>query len=81
MKKQPRSKELYFGEIIKYFRKEAALSQDELADKMGISKSYIFKLENDLRSPSPGMLIRLGRAMSINPGAILDRAAEDYPKE
>ena len=78
MKKQPRS-EVEFGEIIKEFRLAAGLSQDGLADRMDLSKSYIFKLEKNLRSPSPEMLIRLGRALGINPGALLDKAAESYP--
>ena len=81
MKKQRRSDKLYFGDIIRQFRNAAGLSQDDLADRMGQSKSYISKLENNLRSPSPEMLIRLGRALGVAPGAILDRAAESYPAD
>ena len=80
MKKQPRS-EVEFGDIIKEFRMMAGLSQDGLADRMEVSKSYIFKLEKNLRSPSPAMLIRLGRALDVNPGALLDKAAENYLDE
>ena len=72
---------LKFGAVIREFRKAAGLSQDELADRMGQSKSYVYKLEHDVRAPSPAMIVRLGRALDIPPGAILDRAAESYPND
>lgn len=81
MKKQRRSEKLKFGHAIRQFRLETGLSQDDLADRLDMYKSYVSALENDHRSPSPEMLLRLGRAMGVAPGAILDRAAESYPPD
>ena len=81
MKKQKRSEKLKFGNTIRQFRLAAGLSQDGLADRLDMVKSYISALENDHRAPSPEMLVRLGRALGVSAGAILDNAAEDYPDE
>ncbi|MCL1076679.1 XRE family transcriptional regulator [Parashewanella spongiae] len=44
------------GQIIKQIRVEKALSQPELAEKIGIEQSYLSKLENDKSLPSNEML-------------------------
>ena len=43
---ESRAKAFVVGEMIKDARKEAHLTQDELAEKTGTKKSYISRLEN-----------------------------------
>lgn len=45
-----------FGEKIRNARKEAGFSQEELAEKMSVSRSAIAKWETDKGMPVPFML-------------------------
>lgn len=54
------------GERVKRRRTELALTQDELAQKAGISKSFLSDLENGKRSIGAETLLDLGRAMSVS---------------
>lgn len=66
------------GLAIRYFRQEAGLSQEGLADRMDVSPSYISMLESGKRYPSIEMLIRLATALEASPGAMLDFMASRY---
>lgn len=47
------------GEMLKAARKEAKLTQEQLADKTGTKKSYISKLENGKGNIQLATLIRI----------------------
>lgn len=64
------------GVAIRTFRQAAGLSQDDLADRMDVSPSYISMLESGKRYPSIEMLIRIAQALNARPGAMLDFIAE-----
>lgn len=54
------------GERVKNRRHELGLSQDALAEKAGISKSFLSDLENNRRSIGAETLLDLGRAMGVS---------------
>jgi transcriptional regulator with XRE-family HTH domain len=54
------------GERVKSRRLELGLSQDALAEKAGISKSFLSDLENGRRSIGAETLLDLGRAMGVS---------------
>ena len=54
------------GERVKRRRTELGLTQDELAQKAGISKSFLSDLENGKRNIGAETLLDLGRAMSVS---------------
>jgi transcriptional regulator with XRE-family HTH domain len=54
------------GERVKTRRLELGLSQDALAEKAGISKSFLSDLENNRRSIGAETLLDLGRAMEVS---------------
>jgi transcriptional regulator with XRE-family HTH domain len=54
------------GERVRRLRIELGLTQDELAQKAGISKSFLSDLENGKRSIGAETLLDLGRAMSVS---------------
>ena len=56
---------------IRYYRRMAKLSQEELADKVDVSETYIRKLEAGDRLPSLDMVIKLSRALSTTPDHLL----------
>ena len=53
------------GERIKNYRKELGLSQEELAEKINVSRQAITKWENDSGIPDIDNLISLSKIMGI----------------
>ena len=66
------------GVAIRYFRQQADLSQEQLAERMELSPSYISMLESGKRYPSIEMLSRVALALEIRPDELLDYIAERY---
>ncbi|MBO6088082.1 helix-turn-helix transcriptional regulator [bacterium] len=54
-----------FGTTLKKKRKLAEFSQEELAEKLGIHRTYMSFLERGLRNPSLLMLFKISRALKI----------------
>lgn len=66
----------YYIEIglnIGFYRKRKGMTQDELAEKAGISRSHLSAIEapNLIRSFSMEILFNLSRAMDIEPYKLL----------
>ncbi|MCF0165477.1 MAG: helix-turn-helix transcriptional regulator [Bacteroidales bacterium] len=58
--------EEYNAQILLDARKQAGLTQSELADKIGADKSYISRVERGLTIPSISMFYRMVSAMGLN---------------
>ncbi|MGI6227810.1 MAG: helix-turn-helix domain-containing protein [Peptococcales bacterium] len=56
------------GKKISYYRKQSGLTQQDLADLVGISKSYLSKIEapNTNKSYSLDVLFGIAEALKIN---------------
>jgi transcriptional regulator with XRE-family HTH domain len=54
-----------FGKKVKELRKLLGLTQQELAEKVGISKDYIGLIERGLRSPSLEMIEKIAVALKV----------------
>src|SRR4051812_17675926 len=57
---------------LRQWRDKAKLSQEELADRVGTTKSVISLLENEKRPLSAKWLRKLAEALGTTPGRILD---------
>ena len=55
-----------FGEILKYLRLEKALSQDELAKQLDISRSAISFWENNQREPTLSNLVAIADFFGVS---------------
>lgn len=62
------------GQAIITIRKEKHLSQEQLAFEAGISRHFMYRIENNLASPTVKTLEKLAEALSINPSNILLKA-------
>ena len=51
------------GQWIKEEREKAGLSIRQLADKVGVSNSYLSKIERDLKNPD--LLAKIGKVLNI----------------
>lgn len=60
-----------FGEVLRTLRKDEHLTQERLAERAGIDRTYPSLLERGLREATLGMVIRLGWALKTDPGALV----------
>ncbi len=60
-----------FATNLKATRLRKKLSQEALAEKAGVSVSYISMLERGQRSPPLDTLEALGKALNVHPVALL----------
>ena len=57
---------------IKETREKKSISQEELADKAGLYRTYIGHLENARYSPSSYVLYRVASALGIKVSSLID---------
>jgi transcriptional regulator with XRE-family HTH domain len=67
------------GRNLKEERLRAGMSQKELADKVGLTASFVSQLENDQVSPSLTTFMQLCKALGINPGRFLNTEEASVP--
>jgi DNA-binding XRE family transcriptional regulator len=58
-----RIKLMQFGQLIKEVRKEKGLTQDQLGETIGVTKSQISKLENGTSNMTIGTIFKIFDAM------------------
>ncbi len=58
------------GKAIVELRKRNGLSQEQLAFDAGVSRHYMYKIENNLASPTVKSLEKLAAALKIKPSMI-----------
>ena len=57
---------------IKRIRKEQGISQEKLALKADIDRSYMSEVERSLANPSIEALIKIGNALDVTPSELLE---------
>jgi transcriptional regulator with XRE-family HTH domain len=72
----PHSLNAQFGSALKSLRQGAKLSQEELAHRSGLHRTYVSQLERGLKSPSLNAIAGLARALRLTSHALV-RAAEE----
>jgi transcriptional regulator with XRE-family HTH domain len=67
------------GVIIKHARTSKDLTQDQLAEKVGVGSRHLMAIENEGKYPSFDLLFRLVRILEISPDTIFypDRKPDD----
>lgn len=67
MEKEPKDYSLLdFGEMVRRKRKELGISQEELAEKSGMHRTYIGMVERGEKSISLLKIINLAKALEIH---------------
>ena len=57
--------------LLKQLRKEKNLTQEELADKVGIGQTFISKIERGHFEPSIPTLRRIAKVLGVSPAELL----------
>lgn len=64
---------------INTLRKLKKLTLDVLAERSGISKGYLSRIENAQNDPSFSILLKISRALEVPIGALLDEESDPSP--
>jgi transcriptional regulator with XRE-family HTH domain len=62
---------VYIGEKLKEIRTKRLLTQDELADKAGVSQSTIANIERNNAEPQFRTIRKLAKALDVDPTELL----------
>jgi transcriptional regulator with XRE-family HTH domain len=54
-----------FGEVLRRHRTTKDLTQEELAFRTGVDRTYIYRLENGLRQPTISTLFSIAAALGV----------------
>lgn len=65
--------ESVIGENLKRFRKARGLTQEALADEVGVDIRQIGRIERGQSYPSVGLLVQMSELLGIEPGRFFDR--------
>ena len=71
----------FLPDIIRRYRHQAGLSQQQLADSVGVSKGFISALEGGRSAPSVDMLVQIADALGVSAGAIMDELVNEALKK
>jgi len=64
-----------FGRVVRKHRREKGLSQEELADRCGLHRTYISEIERGLKAASLLSLMRIAGALDV-PAYLLIKETE-----
>ena len=65
------------GRNLKEYRKAKALTQDEVAEQMGISASFYTNIERGTRFPGVHLLYRLAKEFDVDIGSLFLKGEDD----
>ena len=69
--------QIEYGERLKNLRRQKNLSQQEIADKIGMHFTNISRYERGLASPSSETLKKLAELLSVSSGYLIEGTLED----
>jgi transcriptional regulator with XRE-family HTH domain len=67
-----------FGDVLRELRKDANISQEELADMANLDRSYISILERGLKQPSLQTIFILSNSLKITPSKFIEKVENAY---
>jgi transcriptional regulator with XRE-family HTH domain len=70
-----------FAETLRVAREKAELSQEKLAERAGLHRTYISQLERGLKSPSLDVIVALAGGLRITPLDFVSRVFAEGGKK
>ncbi len=80
MENEERIARRFMPTVIRRYRDQAGLSQQQLADSVGVSKGFISALEAGRSVPNLDMLVQLAEALNVSAGALVNAMVEESEK-
>lgn len=66
-----------FGACVRAERERIGLSQEELADRAGLHRTYIGGVERGERNPGLLNVLRIARALAVSPATLLELSSSN----
>lgn len=66
-----------FGDTLKTLRKRAGLSQEQLAQQLGITKGMVSSYETSMRMPSYPVLLKIALVFNVSTDFLLGKSTND----
>jgi len=70
---------MILGEKIKFYRNKLNLSQEELGNKCNLSRNAIYNYENNKRTPTIAILLKIAENLDMSVSDLLDNSNEVNP--
>lgn len=61
------------GSLLRWHRKQHKLTLKAVAEKVGVSEGFMSQVENNVKSPSLDTLIKIGEAIGVDAGQVLNQ--------
>ena len=72
--RDPKALQRAFGQVLRQRRGPLKLSQEELADRADLHRTYVGQLERGLKSPSLKSIEAIAHALGVRPHALIKEA-------
>jgi transcriptional regulator with XRE-family HTH domain len=66
--------EIAFGKAVRSRREALGISQEELAFRADIHRTYVSQIERGLKSPSLSVIVKLAEALELSPAELVGQA-------
>ncbi|MBC7570465.1 MAG: helix-turn-helix transcriptional regulator [Spirosoma sp.] len=70
-----------FGELLKTLRERHGISQEKLAEKSDLHRTYISLLERGIRQPSLTTIFKIANALSLSPSEVISELEKLLTKQ
>ncbi len=67
-----------FGDVLRRYRSEKNISQEELAFQAGVDRTFVSRLERGIRQPTITTLIGLGQALGVSAADLVRETEKEY---
>ncbi|MCL2656095.1 MAG: helix-turn-helix domain-containing protein [Betaproteobacteria bacterium] len=67
-----------FGEVLRRYRSDRNISQEELAYRADIDRTFVSRLERGVRQPTITTLIGLGQALGVSAADLVQETEREY---
>lgn len=72
---------LIFGEILRRYRTEKNVSQEELAFQADVDRTFISRLERGIRQPTLTTQIGIAQALGVSAADLVKEAEQEYLRQ
>jgi transcriptional regulator with XRE-family HTH domain len=69
-----------FGEVLRRYRTDCGVTQEELAFRAGVDRTFIYRLERGIRQPTITTIIGLALALGVPASELVGETEARYRK-
>lgn len=70
-----------FGEVLRRYRSDRNISQEELAHRADVDRTFVSRLERGIRQPTITTLIGLGQALGVSAAELVQETEKEYQRQ